>query len=478
MRFALRRRKPGAPTRLRLAIVTVASGIAIAGLAAPAPQAATASLGTHERAQASDLTVNYYPQWAVYGRNTYIGDIERNGSADGLDVLNYAFANIHATEHTCFMDTQSVGNPGDPDYPRDNAGDAHADYQRVITAGQSVDGVADDPAAKLRGNFNQLKKLKARHPDLKVLISLGGWSYSKYFADAARTEASREKFVSSCIDMFIKGNLPERDDWGTGKPAGGPGVAAGIFDGFDLDWEYPGGGGLEGNHVYPEDKQNFTLLLREFREQLDAVRSGLLLTAFTAADPVKIENGLELDKIFNYLDFANVQGYDFHGSSWEPERTGHQANIHDDPADPNPPESRFSVQQAIQIYTDAGVDPSQLLVGIPFYGRGWTGVQDGGAHGVYQQASGPAEGDFPEEPGVRGYRNLKDQFTADQIFRDEEALASWAYDGNEFWSFDDPAMVRAKTGYITAEGLGGAFAWNLAEDDGTLSAAMRDGLGS
>ncbi|WP_020674075.1 glycoside hydrolase family 18 protein [Amycolatopsis nigrescens] len=427
--------------------------------------------------QANYHVVNYYPQWAVYGRNVYLGDIERSGAANGLTVLNYAFANIHATDHTCFQSTSAVGNPGDPDYPKDNAGDAHADYQRVITGAQSVDGVADDPAGKLRGNFNQLRKLKAKHPGLKVLISLGGWSFSKYFADVAKTDAARKKFVSSCVDMFIKGNVPSRDDWGTGKPAGGPGSAANIFDGFDLDWEYPGGGGLEGNHVDPNDKQNFTLLLKEFRTQLDAAKQGGLITAFTAADPVKIQNGLELDKIFQYLDFANVQGYDFHGSSWEPNRTAHQANINMAPNDPNPPASQFSVEQAVKIYTDAGVPPAKILAGIPFYGRGWDGVTNGGQNGLFQAATGAAPGDFPEEPGVSGYRKLKSKFTSSQVFHDEAAIATWGYDGKQFWSFDDPWAIGKKTEYIKAKGLGGAFAWNLAEDDGTLARALAGGLG-
>ncbi|RZQ61040.1 glycoside hydrolase family 18 protein [Amycolatopsis suaedae] len=469
-------RSPATRRRIVLA-ATASAAVTVAGLVAPATSGATGVPAANETSAQNYHVVNYYPQWAVYGRNVYLGDIERNGSANGLTVLNYAFANIHATDLTCFENTSSVGNPGDPDYPRDNAGDAHANYQRDITAAQSVDGVADVPTSRLRGNFGQLKKLKAKHPGMKVLMSIGGWSFSKYFADVAKTDAARKKFVRSCIDLYIRGNLPVRDDWGTGRPGGGPGTAAGIFDGFDLDWEYPGGGGLEGNHVDPNDKQNFTLLLQEFRTQLDAVRSGMLLTAFTASDPAKIQNGLELDKIFNYLDFANLQGYDFHGSSWEPHRTGHQANIHDDPKDPNPPASQFSVQKAVDIYTAAGVDPRKIVVGIPFYGRGWTGVPDGGTKGVYQPATGPAPGDFPEEPGVRGYRNLKRQIPANQIHRDENLLTAWGHTGTEFWSFDDPQTVTAKTSYIKEKGLGGAFAWNLAEDDGTLSAAMRTGLG-
>ena len=136
------------------------------------------------------------------------------------------------------------------------------------------------------------------HPKLKVLISLGGWTWSRYFSDAALTEQSRERFVASCVDLFIKGNIPD-PGWGG---MGGPGAAAGVFDGIDLDWEWPGSEGNVGNVVRPEDKANFTKLAAEFRRQLDAyerqTRKDYLLTAFLPADPVKIDKGFEVNRIF------------------------------------------------------------------------------------------------------------------------------------------------------------------------------------
>src|SRR5262245_48242302 len=123
------------------------------------------------------------------------------------------------------------------------------------TSANSVDGSTDAWNQPLKGNFNQLKELKAKYPHLKVLISLGGWTYSKYFSDVAATDAARKKFVSSCIDIYIKGNLPVYNG------AGGPGTGVGIFDGIDLDWEWPGAEGHPGNHVGPNDKANNTLLI-------------------------------------------------------------------------------------------------------------------------------------------------------------------------------------------------------------------------
>src|SRR5206468_6050283 len=130
----------------------------------------------------------------------------------------------------------------------DGAGDQFADYEKSYGADISVDGVGDVFNQPIAGNFNQLKKLKAKHPNLKILMSLGGWTYSKYFSDAASTDASRKALVSSCLDMFIKGNLPSQSGYG------GAGTAKGIFDGFDIDWEYPGStGGHTGNHTTAAD---------------------------------------------------------------------------------------------------------------------------------------------------------------------------------------------------------------------------------
>ena len=181
--------------------------------------------------------VGYFIQWGIYGRGFFVKNLIDNGSADKLTVINYAFGNV-APEADGDVVCQS--------------GDTWADYGRPTEAENSVDGVADIWGEPLRGNFRQLQKLKALYPELKVDISLGGWTWSKYFSDGALTPESRQTLVQSCIDLFIKGNLPVVDE------AGGPGAAAGVFDGIDLDWEWPGSEGNPGNIIRPEDKQNFT----------------------------------------------------------------------------------------------------------------------------------------------------------------------------------------------------------------------------
>ncbi|EOD65613.1 chitinase [Amycolatopsis vancoresmycina DSM 44592] len=425
--------------------------------------------------------VGYFVQWGIYGRQYFVKNLETSGAVAKLTHLLYAFENIDPVNLTCLSGVTkgTTANPQDPSQG-DGAGDAEADYSRPFSAAQSVDGVADTGWESLRGNFNQLKKLKAKHPNLKVLVSLGGWTYSKYFSDVAATDASRKKFVSSCVDTWLKGNIASYGG------AGGPGTAAGIFDGIDLDWEWPASGdGHPGNHWSPNDKANLTALLAEFRTQLDAYGATTgkryQLHAFTPADPAKVASGWDLSKVFNYLDVANVQGYDFHGSgsdnSWEPNRTGHQGNLYADADDPY--NFHFSVESAINEYTNAGVDPRRLTLGLAFYGRGWQGVADGGKSGEWQSATGAAPGQFAEEAGTRGYANLVASVPNCTVHHDTAAVATSCYTGNggQWWTFDDAWSIGLKTTWLKSRGLLGVMAWEMSGDTGALMNAVSAGLG-
>ncbi|MFI9236696.1 glycosyl hydrolase family 18 protein [Streptomyces sp. NPDC053079] len=431
------------------------------------------------------IKAGYFVQWGIYGRGYTVKSLDATGAAAKLTHINYSFSNIDPTNLTCLngVTKATTPNPQDPSQG-DGAGDAWADYEKGFGAGESVDGVGDTWDQKLAGNFNQLKKLKAKYPRLKVNISIGGWTYSKYFSDVARTDASRQKFVKSCIDMYIKGNLP------TTGGRGGAGVAAGIFDGFDIDWEWPGAEGHAGNHVSKDDKANNTLLFAEFRKQLDALGATTgkkyLLTAFTPADPAKIDAGWDITtkdgtpSVLDYMDFANVQGYDFHGSgsdnSWEPNRTGHQGNLYADAKDPY--ETKFSVERTVQTYLDAGVDPRKVVVGLAFYGRGWQQVADGGARGVWQSAGGAAPGQFPEEAGTRGYDNLLASVPNLTVHHDETTVATYGYTGagGQWWTFDDAWSIGKKTAWLKPKKLGGVMIWEMSGDSGTLMRAVDEGL--
>jgi chitinase len=402
----------------------------------------------------SKRVLGYFAQWGIYGRNYRVKNIDTSGSAAKLTHINYAFGNVRNNICEVGLTIPSNESTG-------AGGDAFADYSKAFSAAESVSGVADTWDQPLRGNWNQLKQLKAKYPNIKVLISLGGWTWSRGFASAARPE-NRVAFVTSCVNAYIKGNLPVTDG------AGGTAAAAGVFDGIDIDWEYPNACGIACGGA--EDRANFTALLAEFRRQLNLVRPGLLLTIAPGAGVDKIA-ATDPGQYHQYLDFINVMTYDFHGA-FEP-RTNHHSGLFASPNDPSTGNVKFyNSNDAIEAFLERGVPANKLNLGIGFYGRGWTNVTNVN-NGLYQTGSA-APGTY--EAGNEDYKVLKDR--PGTVYTDSNARATWKYDGNTFWSYDTPAMVTEKMNYVKAQNLGGAFFWEFSGDDanGTLAKAVGNGL--
>lgn len=438
------------PSSRRFARLALAATIPLMLLGA-APPAQVASFDGHNRGGTEKVA--YFIEWGIYGRQFYVKNLVTSGSAARLTTLDYAFGAVNASGQCAIADSW-------------------ADYQRPVSASESVDGVADAPGQALNGNFNQLRKLKAAYPNLHVLISLGGFTGSGHFSDAALTDASRQALVSSCIDLFIKGNLP-----------GAPGAAAGVFDGIDLDWEWPGTDTGVGNVVRPQDKQDFTLLAAEFRKELNAAAPAgskpYRLTAFLPADPAKVQAGFEIPKVLQSLDFATLQGYDLHGP-WET-TTNFQAALRAPKADPTTP-VKFSDELTVQTYLDLGASPRKLVLGVPFYSHGWTGVPATN-NGLFQTSTGPAAGRFdpPGGPysGTEDYKVVA-TMAGFQLYRDRQAGSAWVYNPTTqtFWTFDDPIAMDQKARFIRRLDLRGAMAWELSGDtaDGSLLRAIDQGL--
>ena len=355
------------------------------------------------RARASrPVVVGYFPQWGLYySQPYYVKTLITNGSAARLDQINYA---------------QGFVSGG-----RCSLADPNADLNASFTAANSVDGVGDDANSAFRGYFHQLFELKRRYPRLKILISLEGKAAD--FAEDAKPE-NRRAFVASCIDTFIRGNFA-------------PGVVQpGLFDGFDVDWESP----------QAADAANFRALLEEFRQQMNSVRAGLRLSIAVDQAPESLP-GTDFAAIARLVDQIGVMNYDYAGP-WS-KTTGFLAPLfgHNSHA--------LSIERSIASYRARGVPDRKLLMGVPFYGYSWTAVASTN-NGLFQPGSA-VHGDRP-------YNYIRTLAGPNSTYRDPRSQAPWLFDGETFWTYEDPVSVRYKVSYARNEHLGGVMIWELSND--------------
>ncbi|MFE5674152.1 glycosyl hydrolase family 18 protein [Streptomyces erythrochromogenes] len=367
------------------------------------------------------VKLGYFTNWGVYGRNYHVKNLVTSGTAGKITHINYAFGNVQNGQCTI--------------------GDAYADYDKAYTADQSVDGVADTWDQPLRGNFNQLRKLKKQYPNIKVLWSFGGWTWSGGFPQAA---ANPTAFAQSCY------NLVEDPRW------------ADVFDGIDLDWEYPNACGLSCDSSGPAAFKN---LMQAVKTRFGA--NNLVTAAITAdgSDGGKIDKA-DYAGAAQYTDFYNVMTYDFFGA-WAAQ--GPTAPHSPLTSYAGIPQAGFNSADAIAKLKAKGVPGSKLNLGIGFYGRGWTGVTQAAPGGT---ATGPAPGTY--EQGIEDYKVLKNSCPATGTV----AGTAYAKCGSNWWSYDTPATIAGKMTWAKQQGLRGAFYWEFSGDTagGELANAVHTGL--
>jgi chitinase len=393
----------------------------------------------------------YFEEWGINYAGYNIADLQKNGVADVLTHLIYAFGNV---------------TPNSP--PACAIADPVSAYQN-----STLPSVSGKPyTAPLYGNFGAIQQLKGLHPNLKVLISLGGQAGDVAgFVTAAGTAAGRAALASSCIDMFVKGNIA------TGI------TAPGLFDGFNIDWEFPGAA----------DKQNFTALLKEFRMQLNTLAKTTgkkyVLTFDSPASPKKYVN-IDLKAVAAQVDFLTIDGYDY--ASADDKQTNESSSLYDTAADPVYVDDRY-IDATVKAYLKAGVPAAKYTMGLPLYAVVWTGVANVN-HGLYQNgiAASPvllADGSGPcpnpdkahASPGcdtilTAGFatystiENLtnKNGYTA---WYDSARVGATLYNPatGTFYTYDNADAVAAKTAYIKKHKLGGAYVWALNDDDASAS---------
>ncbi|MFF9025004.1 glycosyl hydrolase family 18 protein [Streptomyces eurythermus] len=377
--------------------------------------------GTTPPPTGDKVKMGYFTEWGIYGRNYNVKNLVTSGSAAKITHINYAFGNV--TGGKCAI------------------GDSYADYDKAFTAENSVSGVADTWDQPLRGNFNQLRQLKAKYPHIKVLWSFGGWTWSGGFGDAAKNPAA---FAQSCYDLV------EDPRW------------ADVFDGIDIDWEYPNACGLTCDTSGPAAYKNLMAALRA------KFGPNYLITAATTADGT---NGGKIDAAdyagaAQYLDWYNVMTYDFFGA-WDAK--GPTAPHSPLTSYTGIPKEGFTTADAMAKFKAIGVPAKKLLIGIGFYGRGWTGVTQDAPGGT---ATGPAAGTY--EQGIEDYKVLKTSCPVTGTV----AGTAYAHCGTNWWSYDTPATIKTKMAWANTQGLGGAFFWDFTGDtaNGELVSAISDNL--
>ncbi|MFE0180901.1 glycoside hydrolase family 18 chitinase [Streptomyces olivaceus] len=377
--------------------------------------------GGSEPGPSGKVNLGYFTEWGVYGRNYHVKNLVTSGSASKITHINYAFGNVKNGQ--CTVD------------------DTFAAYEKAYTADQSVSGAADTWDQPLRGNFNQLRQLKAKYPNIKILYSFGGWTYSGGFGQAAQNPAA---FAKSCKAVV------EDPRW------------ADVFDGIDIDWEYPNACGLTCDSSGAAAFRNLSQALRsEFGQDY-------LVTAAITGDG---SSGGKLDAAdyggaAQYLDWYNVMTYDYFG-----------AFDADGPTAPHSPltsysgipAAGFNSADAIAKLKAKGVPSAKLLLGIGFYGRGWTGVTQSAPGGA---ATGAAPGTY--EAGIEDYKVLKNSCPVTGTV----AGTAYAHCGNQWWSYDTPSTIASKLTWAKNQGLGGAFFWEFSGDtsNGELVNAINSGL--
>jgi chitinase len=401
----------------------------------------------------------YFEEWSIYYAGYNIANLQQNGVADKLTHLIYAFANVTVTPTAaCAL------------------ADPYADYQS-----QYLPSVSGAPyPGPLYGNFAAIQQLEQLHPNLHVLISIGGASAANTaaFVTAASTAAGREALAASCISLFISGNIA-------------PGITApALFDGINIDWEFP----------TASDTQNFTALLREFRAQLNQLSATTGKHYILTFDgPAGAQNyvNINLRQAAGQVDFITIDGSNYAGS-WDTQ-TNDASPLFDSFQDPAYGQD-LDINDTVNAYLKAGVPRSKYTMGVPLYGAGWTGVPNID-HGLYQSSTDPSpvpladgkglctdlSGNTPGcdpllTPGLASYATLVNlQANGYKPYFDPLRIAVSLYDPSleTFYTYDDPFTASLKAAYIDLRGLGGAYVWALKDDDanGTMVKTLASFLG-
>tara|TARA_Y100001956_G_scaffold81064_1_gene97660 strand:+ start:4323 stop:6860 length:2538 start_codon:yes stop_codon:yes gene_type:complete len=424
----------------------------------------------------------YFVEWGIYGRKYTVDNIP----ADNLTHILYGFIPVCGPNES----VKSVG--GNSFNALQTACQGVADYEVVIhdpwaAYQKSFPQAGHEYSSPIKGNYAMLMALKQRNPDLKIIPSIGGWTLSDPFYDFV-DKANRDTFVAS-VKRFLK----------TWK----------FYDGVDIDWEFPGGGGAAADKGDPvNDGPAYIALMRELRAMLDELEAETgrtyELTSAIGVGHDKIEDVNYGDAI-QYMDYIFAMTYDFYGG-WN-NVVGHQTALYcgsfmrpgqcdGSGVDENGEQYKgpaYTSDNGIQLLLAQGVPANKLVLGTAMYGRGWEGVTPDTLSDPNDPMTGVATGKLKGsteqgvwEDGVIDYKGVKTFMLGDnkqgvngfEYGYDDQAEAPWVWNRStgELITFDDDRSVKAKGAYVRSLGLAGLFSWEIDADNGDILNAMHEGL--
>ncbi len=405
----------------------------------------------------------YFVEWGVYGRKFYPKDIP----VENLTHIFYGFIPICGPNDSLTGSAKSALDSqcsGKPDYTV-VVHDKFAALEK-----NDFDGTAtwDD---EVKGIFAEMYRMKMAYPHIKIVPSVGGWTLSDPLYEIGINPEARAVFIDSIIDFIDTYDF---------------------FDGIDIDWEFPGGGGANTALGTAADGEGFADLMIELRAALDVLEvendREYELTAAMSGGVEKLSK-VNWQRAAPVMDFINLMTYDYYGA-WNT-TYGHQTGLYDT-SDQLTSMEGFNINDAVNLLLDQGIPASKVAVGVAMYGRGWEGIQGGTQSGPYGASGGSAISGTQEqgfwEKGIMDYKGAETYMMGGPdgqgvngftLFWDDAAKASylWNPTDGKFVTLDTPRSVVEKGQYVLDKGLGGVFAWEIDADNGNILNAMHEGLG-
>ncbi|WP_196209720.1 glycoside hydrolase family 18 protein [Citrobacter sp. Res13-Sevr-PEB04-36] len=328
---------------------------------------------------------------------------------------------------------------------------------------------------KVQADLQKIPTLRKQNPNLKVLLSVGGWG-ARGFSGAAATKGSRAVFIQSVQEIVKKYNL----------------------DGIDLDWEYPVNGAWGLVESQPADRDNFTALLKELRSAMGPQK---LVTIAVGANADSPKSWVDVKAIAPLLDYINLMTYDMaYGTQY------FNSNLYDSTQWPTVAAAdKYSADFVVNNYLAAGLKPGQMNLGIGFYGRvPKRAIEPGIDWSKPDAQKNPATQPYFEPQQIELFKSLDVDLTKDTYVKyndivaklindpqkrfsqhwDDEAKVPWlsvqSADGKTLFalSYENPRSVAIKADYIKSKGLGGAMFWEYGADDkNQLAKQLAESLG-